>query len=154
MHITCPIQKWMLVVYNLRIHILTHSLFIYYSFLTGIFTQLGSTEPSPTSSKSELSKQNAEFAMLHFKRLLIESETRVPQAWTRVKLPPFNFPIPVDVAIHYVRTSRQVINARIDLVFHGKEMSASRLRDSLCGHWSDPKSFESLFGQGSLSECN
>lgn len=124
-------------------------------FLQAMFHQLGEFQEHATakssSSMGALSQENREFAMFHFLRLLVDSQCNLQWKQPKIALAQ---PLvePVELVVHYNRTSSGALNLRLDMSLH-KQMDACRLRDGLSSSWEDLHAFEAAYGKGSLTLC-
>lgn len=118
-------------------------------FVSGVFQQLGNVEQSQKSSMGELSKQNREFSVLHFLRLLADSQSNME--WKRPPFPEHEpFFKPLEVTILYHRSRQGVLNMRVDFSLY-ERVCPVKLRDAMTKCWEDLDAYESVFGKGSLS---
>lgn len=120
-------------------------------FLEALFRQLGSVEPPLSGNMGELSKQNRDFAMLHFLRILADSQTN--REWKRAPFPmvPPWFCKPVEIGVYYHRSATtNVLNLRVDVSVY-EVMDACELRDAMATVWEDQKTYEKTYGEGSIS---
>ncbi|KAH9260967.1 hypothetical protein BASA81_000663 [Batrachochytrium salamandrivorans] len=118
-------------------------------FVSGVFQQLGNVEQSQKSSMGELSKQNREFSMLHFLRLLADSQSNLE--WKRPPFPEHEpFFKPMEVTVLYHRSHEGVLNLRVDFSLY-EHVCPVKLRDAMTKCWEDLDAYEAVFGKGSLS---